>query len=535
MSAMSGDGALGRLVSREPELAALRSALDRARAGRASVVLVAGDAGVGKSRLVAEVAAEARADGVLVLIGHCVELGEGELPYAPVAGAMRALAAQLPAGDLDTVLGTARGEVARLVPGLAEGDAAPVAAGRFATARLFELLLGVLGRAAASAPVMLVFEDLHWADGSTRDLLRFLVRAAGEERLAVVATYRTDSLDRAHPLRPYVAELARDRRVERIVVRPFSRTEFADQVAAIRGTLPSAGDLDRLFARSEGNPFYTEELLAAGDSGPLPASLRDVMLTRLEQLSPATQGVLRVLAAAGRRVDYGLIAAASGLDEDDLAEALREAVAAQVLLPSADDSAFEFRHALLRETAYAELLPGERERLHAELADQIESRSQAGVPGSVLHAELAHHRHAAGDPDRALPASVRAGEEAARVHAHPEALRHFQRALELWDRVVPATRNGFDEIEITVGAATAARAAGEHQLAVALSTRSIELVDARRDPLRAGLLHARLAQCLSEAARGELAMISPRRPLRCCPRSRRRSAPACSRHMRGCC
>ena len=267
MSGMSGDAGLGRLVSRGPELAALRSALERARAGRASVVLVAGDAGVGKSRLVAEVAAEARADGVLVLIGHCVELGEGELPYAPVAGAVRALAAQLAPGELDAVLGPARGELARLAPDLGEGDAAPVGAGRFATARLFELLLGVLGRAGASAPVMLVFEDLHWADGSTRDLLRFLVRAAGEERLAVVATYRTDSLDRAHPLRPYVAELARDPRVERITMRPFSRAEFADHVRAIRGDLPSATVLDRLFERSEGNPFFTEELLAAGDAG----------------------------------------------------------------------------------------------------------------------------------------------------------------------------------------------------------------------------------------------------------------------------
>ena len=145
MSGMSGDAGPGRLVSRGPELAALRSALGRARAGRASVVLVAGDAGVGKSRLVAEVAAEARADGVLVLIGHCVELAEGELPYAPVAGAVRALAAQLGPAELDVVLGTARGELARLAPVLGEGDVAPVRTGRFATARLFELLLGVLG------------------------------------------------------------------------------------------------------------------------------------------------------------------------------------------------------------------------------------------------------------------------------------------------------------------------------------------------------------------------------------------------------
>lgn len=503
---MSGDAALGGLVSRGPELAALRSALERARAGRASVVLVAGDAGVGKSRVVAEVAAEARADGALVLIGHCVELGEGELPYAPVAGAVRALAAQLGPGELDAVLGTARGELARLAPVLGEGEVAPVGTGRFATARLFELLLGVLGRAGESAPVMLVFEDLHWADGSTRDLLRFLVRSAGEERLAVIATYRTDSLGRAHPLRPYVAELARDPRVERIAMRPFSRAEFADHVRAIRGDLPSATVLDRLFERSEGNPFFTEELLAAGDAGSLPASLREVMLTRLERLSPPTQRVVRVLAAAGQRVDYELIAAAAGLAENDLADALREAVAAQVLVPAAQDSAFEFRHALLRETAYAELLPGERERLHAELAEQLESRAQATVAGAALQAELAHHWHAAGEPDRALPASVRAGEEAARVHAHPEALRHFQRALELWARVAPATRDGVDLVEITSRAANAARTAGEHELTVALGSRALELVDARAEPLRAGVLHARLAQSLMEAGRGEEAI-----------------------------
>jgi DNA-binding CsgD family transcriptional regulator/tetratricopeptide (TPR) repeat protein len=502
---MSRNATARRFVARAAELALLRAALERAGHASPSTVLVAGDAGVGKSRLVAEVAAQARAEGATVLVGHCVDLGEGELPFAPIAGALRSLFAQLDADELDSVLGGARGEVAQLVPDLGWAGEPPGHAGAFATARLFELVLGVLGRAAARAPVLLVVEDLHWADSSTRDLLRFLVRSAGGERIALIVTYRSDELHRAHPLRPYVAELARDPRVERIELAPFTREEFVDHVAVVCGSLPNAAVLDRLFERSEGNAFYTEELLAAVEGGGpdvFPASLREAMLLRLERLSPRTQQVLRILAAAGWRVDYDLLAATSELADRGLDEALREAVAAGVLVTTAN-GACEFRHALLREAAYTELLPGERERLHARLAEALEARARGDATGAAQHAELAHHWQAAGALDRALPASVRAGDEAARVYAYPEALRHYRRALELWERVPPAARAGVDVVRTASSAAAAARAAGEHELEVALSRRAVEVVDAEAEPLRAAVLRSRLARSLLDTGRVE--------------------------------
>ena len=354
-----------RLISREAELELLRSAVARAAAGQATAALVAGDAGVGKSRLVAELAATT--GDALVLVGHCVELGDGELPFAPVIGALRTLPSRLEAGELDRALGPARAELARLIPALGEADA-PEAFGK---ARLLESILGMLGRLGQARPVLVVIEDLHWADGSTRDLLRFLVRSATDERLALVATYRTDDVSRSHPLRPYVVELARDPRVLRVELQPFSRDAFADHVAAILGGLPAPAELDRLFERSEGNPFFTEELLAAG-AGPLPASVRDAILLRLERLSPSTQHVLRVLAVAGRRVDHRLLAAATGLSDDALGEAVREAAAAHVLTPAGDG--YELRHALLREALYGEVLAPERRRLHATVAAELEAR-----------------------------------------------------------------------------------------------------------------------------------------------------------------
>jgi predicted ATPase len=289
------------LVARAAELAGLRAAVERAASGDAATVIVSGDAGVGKSRLVEELMRTAQGDGALVLLGRCVDVGDGELAYAPIAGALRSLTTQVDEAELDAALGPGRAELARLAPELAGEDAAPAAGpAAFGKARLFELLLGALGRLGRRRAVVLVVEDLHWADGSTRDLLRYFVRAAVGERLALIATYRTDDLHRAHPLRPYLVELRRDARVQRIDLEPFSRTEFADHVAAILGTLPSPGSLDRLYERSEGNAFFTEELLTTAGSGELPVSLRDTMAVHLERLPPASQRVVRVLAAASR-------------------------------------------------------------------------------------------------------------------------------------------------------------------------------------------------------------------------------------------
>jgi DNA-binding CsgD family transcriptional regulator/tetratricopeptide (TPR) repeat protein len=486
---MSPEAVRPRFVARQVELAALRDALKRASAGQSATVLMGGDAGVGKTRLVAELAEGARRDGVLVLVGRCIDVGDGELPYAPIAGALRSLAAQLDAGELDEALGPGRAELARLVPDL--GHAPAEATGAFGKARLYELLLGTLGRLGARAPVLLVIEDLHWADGSTRDLLRFLVRGTAAERLAIVATYRTDELTSA--LRPFLVELGRDPGVGRVTVAPFSRTELAEHVAAILGAVPEAATLERLYERSEGNAFFAEELLAASGGGDLPASLREAMLAHLDRLPEPSRRLVGVIAAAGRRAHHRLVSAAAGLTDGEQAAALRAAVSAGVLVPHED--AYEFRHALLREAAYAEVLPGERVPLHAALARRLEASPELAGADTTLAAELAYHWQAAGERERALSAAVRAGEEAERMYAHPEALRHFQRALELWE-----AGDGVDRVRITEAAARAANATGEHRLAVALARRAVELVD---EPLRAGALHAVLGRYLSQAGRND--------------------------------
>ena len=484
-------------------MATLRAAFRQAAAGRMGAVLIAGEAGVGKSRLVAEFAAELPESEAFVLVGQGVALGEHEIPYAPVMGALRSLPTLLSPDALDEVAGPMGRELAGLVPGVGEASWASGsgATDAFGRARLFELLLGLLGRLGARRSAVVVVEDLHWADGSTRDLLRFVVRSASTERLLLVLTYRSDDLHREHPARPYLAELGRDPRVARVELRPFSREELADHVLALRGALPSAAVLDELFERSEGNAFFAEELLDAIESegaGRLPASLRDAMLVRVERLPRRTQEVLRVVAAAGRRVDYRLLAAALG-SEDGLPAALRAAVDAHVLVPHAD--AYGFRHALLREAVYAEVLPGEREALHARLAAELQARPELAGGGSALHAELAHHWDAAGMPERALTASVRAGSEAERVYAHPEALRHFQRALELAEHLGPQNTVEIDTVNVTDRAARAARAVGDYELAIALGRRAIELAERSASRARVGLLHSRLAWVLDGAGR----------------------------------
>jgi DNA-binding CsgD family transcriptional regulator/tetratricopeptide (TPR) repeat protein len=478
-----------RFVAREAELAALLDALARAERGESTTVLVGGDAGVGKSRLVAELVERARSDGALALVGRCIDVGDGELPYAPIAAALRSMAAQLDAAALDEALGPGRAELARLVPHL--GDAPPELAGAFGRARLYELLLGALGRLGARAPVVLVLEDLHWADGSTRDLLRFLVRSAGAERLAIVGTYRTDELPGA--LRPFLVELGRDPHVSRVTLAPFTRAELGEHVAAIQGAAPEPAALDRLHERSEGNAFFAEELLAASGAGDLPASLREAMLAHLDRLPEPSRRLVRVVAAAGRRVHHRLLTAVAAQTDADLEAALRPAVSAGVLVP--DEHGYEFRHALLREAAYAEVMPGERARLHSALAQRLEADPALAGADTTLAAELAYHWQAAGERERALAASVRAGEEAERMYAHPEALRHLQRALELWRE-----GDGVDRTDLTEAAARAADAAGEHALAIALARRAVELVD---DPPRAGALHTELARYLWNAGHEE--------------------------------
>jgi DNA-binding CsgD family transcriptional regulator len=509
------------LIGRVDELGRLRAGLRRAVDGQSGAMLVAGEAGVGKTRLVSEFADLARADGAEILQGGCILLGEGALPYAPVVEALRGLVRRTAATEIDSVFGQGRFELARLVPDLGPmtEDSASDLSIESAQGRLFELLLGVLDRLAARSPVVFIVEDLHWSDRSTRDLLGFLVRNLRDAPVMLLLTYRSDELHRRHPLLPFLAELGRAAGVERLELQPFDGGESAAQLRAIAGHDLEPALIESIHTRSGGNAFFAEELLvAAGEDGrtDLPSTLRDVLLARVAELAVPTQEFLRVASAAGQRVDPALLAAAVAMDASDLYAALRESVSRQVLVPdpTAGVERYAFRHALLQEAVYDDLLPGERNRLHGAFARTLEASSS----GDARHAaELAYHWYAAHDLPRALEAAVAAGRAAETTYAFPEAVAQYERAIELWDHVPDAEAHaGRDQVDLL---ATLAGVDRYHEPARAVShiQAAIQLLDEDEDPVRVGLLNERLGRFAWIAGQGELAQRAHRTAMRLIP------------------
>ncbi len=510
-------------VGRVAELARLEAALDRAARGSAAAVFVAGESGVGKTRLLRELERRAVDRGASVLRGECAAFGAGELAYAPIAAALRRLVRELDPAAVDELVGPARAELARLVPELSatppenERREGTIATGdAFAQSRLFGLLRGLLDRLAADTPVLFAVEDLHWADRSTLEFLSSLLHGLRDDRLLLVCTYRSDELHRRHPLRPFLAEEERREVVERLEVEPFSPAELALQVAGILGASADPALVARLHARCEGNAFFAEELLAASDgaAGPLPPSLRDVLDLRLEALPDDARAVLRVAAAAGRRAGHRLLAAVTDLPEPALLDALRAAVAHHVLVHDSDG--YAFRHALLEEAAYADLLPGERTALHLALAEALSA--DPSLSGGAAAAELAHHWRDAHRMPEALAAYVGAGLEAEQAFAYAEAGQHFERALEIWDLVDDAgERSELDLAAVVAHAAQNALVAGDPHRAVALGRRALELADGTGDVVAQALAHERLGGYLWAAGDSDAALAAHRDAVRVLP------------------
>ncbi len=461
------------LVGRQAELGLLGSSLGRAVAGEQATVLVGGEAGVGKSRLVHDLIAQARESGVRALVGGCVELDGGGIPFSPLVEMIRAFAAELGPADLDEVLGGAREEIARLVPELE--DAAPATPGDDrGPSRVLELMLGMIGRLADVAPLMLVFEDVQWADRSTLDLLALLIARASGRRLLVVLTVRSDELHRAHPFRRMAAHWEQQRLVERLELERLGSQDVAAQIEAIVGERPDGALIEFIAERSEGIPLFVEELLGAVRDGRmdhdyLPPSLRDVLLARAELLSPSAQHVLRVVSAAGRWVPDGLLARVAELPAPELNAGLREAVEQQLLVVDATGRGFGFRHDLARAAIHEDLLPGERAQLHKAYAEAIEDAPELAGADLDAGSMLAYHWLAAHDLPRALPASVRAGRAAADAWAPSAAQRHYELALELWSQVPDAEqRAGVHHSELLEAAAHSASRSGALDRALAL-------------------------------------------------------------------
>jgi DNA-binding CsgD family transcriptional regulator len=498
----------GRLVGRQAEFGRLRALLRDAAAGKPVVALISGDAGVGKTRLVAELSAQATDDGFAVLTGRCAELAD-TVPYLPLADALRDAAAGPLAGEPLREALASRPVLSRLLPDAGGGQPPGADTPGLAQQQLFGAVLGMLSELSEASPVLLVLEDLHWADRSTRDLVTFLSRVLHRERLAIVVTYRTDDLHRRHPLRPVIAELTRLPSVTTVALGPLDASAMAEHLTSLAGAPLDAVVLDSLITRAEGNAYYAEELLAAASTcvGELPARLADLLLARTERLSPAAQQVLRAAAVTGRRVDDELARQASGLAGPEYDEAVREAVAQQLLVPDGEHG-YAFRHALLREAIYADLLPGERTRLHGRLAELLADERRLAEPGTA--AELAQHRMASHDIPGALAASVAAGREADRLAAPAEAHRHYDQALSLWDRVDdPEKLSGMGRGKLAFRSANSAAASGDINRAVHVLRRLLGyLGDGSSDPVLLCRASERLAYFLLDVDEDEAAIAA---------------------------
>ena len=428
-------------VGREGELSALLGALG----SDARLVLVVGDAGVGKTRFVAEAMDLAGAAGMAMVRGECLPLA-GALPLLPIGDALAELArldnGRVLAAALEAAPKYVRGEVARLLPGLG-GGGGPVTAGRdgeWSRQRLFGAVAEVLAAVAGGfSGVGLVVEDVHGADGATLDCLTFLARAGYGGGLWLVVTCRGDEAPLAGHVADWLAQARGAAGVQEIRLGPLARAEAAQQVAALAGGPVPASVTDELFARAEGNPFFTEQLvaaaLAAGDPqaggglavpAGLPARLAELLAARADRCAGDARAVLAGLAVAGRPVTEGLLGEVTGLQAGVVRQGLRELAQARLLADGTPGVEHRPRHALLAEAVAGGLLPGERAALHERTARAL---AAAGEP--ALATEVAGHWQAAGRPAEELPARIAAAGAAERVFGYAQAARHWQRAIEL--------------------------------------------------------------------------------------------------------
>ena len=495
------------LVGREAELAEALAAVRQAGDNVAAGLVVDGDAGIGKTRLLSELAVAGQESGFRTLIGHCVDLGDAPPPYLPFTEAFGRLAVEEPA-IADGVV-RAYPELARLLPRQAGHEPARPADDRVQRGALFEGVLGALGALAEDRPVLLFIEDVHWADQATRDLLGFLFTRLAFERVAVVVSYRSDDLHRRHPLRPTLAQWARLPLVTRLHLDPLPEQHIRE-LARAAGTRQLADDeLHSIANRAEGNAFFAEELVAAAEhcysADELPWALADLMLVRLDRLSDDAREVVRVAAVAGRRVPHDLLEAVVDIPIGQLHAALREAVDANVLQPTPSGNGYTFRHALLAEAVYDDLLPGERVRLHAAYA-RVLAKAAAEQSDDTLGsaAELARHARASHDLVTAYEASRQAGDEAMALAAPQEAMQHYETALELAPSVPQAPD---DWPQLVISAVEAAIAAGHLSRGLKLARGHLAMLPGDSpDDVRARVLYAfALAEVAGETTEASLA------------------------------
>lgn len=483
------------LVGRDRELDRLRQEWAVTRTGEPQLILISGEAGVGKTRLMRAFAELVTNDEGQVLSGVCVDLREGGLPYAPIRQALRAVMRS--DSDHGRRLVAAHSDaLAALLPDLGDATSVTAAGAQSRRVHLFESLLALFSDLATRAPLLLVVDDVQWADQATLDLLTFLAsNLTGISMLGLLA-FRDDQLVADDPLSGFLVGRGSGTVRERITLDRLSERAVAEQIACIVDHTPDPRLVEVVFERSDGNPFFVEELLAADTtaSGDVPPTVKAVLLRRLETLPITSRQALRVAAVAGRTVAHDALAHVADLPERELSEALRAAIAAQVLEIDDATDGYAFRHTLLREHIYHDVLPTERRRLHRRYASHLSSA--ATEEPSIIGAVATHH-DLGGEPALALPAYMAAADTAERSFAFADAERYLRRAVELWDVVADTEAIvGTDKVSVLGRAVDAALAVEDAKQAIAFARSALEHVDDERQPARAGLLLSRLGTAL---------------------------------------
>ena len=383
--------------------------------------------------------------------------------------------------------------------------------------RIFVAFRDLLVEAAGEADVVVGVDDLHWADRSTLELLKFLSTRLASARVLIVLAYRSDELHRRHPLRPVLAELERGAVTADVSLEPLGSGDVRDQLGAILGAPADARSLERIVTLADGNPFHVEELAALDvDARELPRSLRDVLLARLDRLDPATLDLLGPAAVIGRDVDEGLLVVVSDLPEDEVRIALRQAIDHHVLESAPDGLRHRFRHALLREAVLDDLLPSDRKALHRRVAQALEVRPELAAPSpAAAAAELAYHWSETGDAAKAFPALVEAGRRAEAAHAWTEASEACERAASL-AAAGAGSLKPINLAELWMRSAWLANFAGDLRRGLTLA-RTAVAADDGADPRRSGALLTWLGTLASDAGDFALAVSANERAVELIP------------------
>lgn len=443
------------LIGRTREVLRLTQALQAARQGTGQCLLIAGEAGIGKSRLLAELERDAADAQFTILHGNCFE-EDSSFPYAPWVDGLRTLLAPCSPEEIRAMLGPFVADLMKLLPELAAifPDAVPTSAldAEAEKRRLFDALARLAARLAGNQPLLVGIEDLHWSDETSLGLLHLFARRLTRYPVLLVATYRRDRA--TPPLTHWLAEMNRERLAQEIVLSGLAREEVSEMVRAIFHLAgPIKSDfLDRIVPLAEGNPFFVEEILRslvesgdifledgqwerkAADELHVPPSIRDAVLLRTDSLAGEARQLLTLAAVAGQRFHFSLLRELSGTGEAELVQWMKELVAAQLVVEESADE-FAFRHALTREAVYSTLLVRERRALHQRIGETLEQFYPEAREREAHVAELAYHFYQAQVWGKALAYAQQAGEKALDLYALPEAITHLTRALDAAQRL----------------------------------------------------------------------------------------------------